>query len=93
MTGMQTVWVMGNEDEIMKVPYEHILGYLEYGGGVNGNDTHDPHVVHFKGGNSQITNTDLEFETTELIGHKEQNIQALQIYSLELDKQEDCTLV
>jgi L-ascorbate oxidase len=50
ITGMQTVWVMGNEDEIMKVPYEHILGYLEYGGSVNGNDTHDPHVVHFKGG-------------------------------------------
>jgi len=49
LTGMQTVWVMGNEDEIMKVPYEHIVGYLEFGGSVNGNETHDPHVVHFKG--------------------------------------------
>lgn len=45
--GMQTVWVMGTEDEIMRVPIEHILGYLEYGGSVNGNETHDPHVVHF----------------------------------------------
>jgi len=43
------VWVMGNETEILNVPYEHIQGYLDYGGSVNGNDTHDPHVVHFKG--------------------------------------------
>jgi L-ascorbate oxidase len=32
--GMQTVWVMGNESEIMKVPIEHIQGYLIYGGSV-----------------------------------------------------------
>ena len=43
------MWVMGNETEILNVPYEHIQGYLDYGGSVNGNDTHDPHVVHFKG--------------------------------------------
>lgn len=49
--GMQTVWVMGNETEIMNVPYEHIQGYLEYSGRANGNETHDPSVVHFKGGN------------------------------------------
>jgi TRAP-type uncharacterized transport system fused permease subunit len=48
--GMQTVWVMGNETEIMNVRMEHIQGYLSYGGNVNGNNTHDPHVVHFKGG-------------------------------------------
>lgn len=47
---MQTVWVMGNETEIMSVPWDHVKGYLGYGGSVNGNDTHDPHVVHFKGG-------------------------------------------
>jgi hypothetical protein len=41
---------MGNETEIMKVPYDHVEGYLFYGGKANGNDTHDPHVVHFKGG-------------------------------------------
>ena len=49
---MQTVWVMGNETEIMTVPIEHIQGYLQYGGSVNGNDTHDPHVVHFKDGDT-----------------------------------------
>lgn len=32
--GMQTVWVMGNETEILTVPVEHVLGYLEYGGSV-----------------------------------------------------------
>lgn len=47
--GMQTVWVMGNETEIMKVSMKDILGYLEYGGSVNGNSTHAPHVVHFAG--------------------------------------------
>jgi len=46
---MQTVWVMGNETEVLTVPIEHIHGYLNYGGSVNGNDTHDPHVVHFAG--------------------------------------------
>ena len=76
--GMQTVWVMGNETEILTVPVEHVLGYLEYGGSVvssflrslpvgqrltqicqNGNDTHHPRVVHFKGGddkNDEIKN-------------------------------------
>lgn len=32
--GMQTVWVMGNETQILTVPVEHVLGYLEYGGSV-----------------------------------------------------------
>jgi len=45
---MQTVWVMGNESEIMKVPLEYIQGYLDYGGSVNGDDNHDPKVVHFQ---------------------------------------------
>lgn len=47
--GMQTVWVMGNETEILNVSVKDILGYLEYGGSVNGNSTHAPHVVHFAG--------------------------------------------
>ena len=47
--GMQTVWVMGNESEIMTVPWEGVQGYLEYGGSVYGNGTHEPRVVHFKG--------------------------------------------
>jgi L-ascorbate oxidase len=47
--GMQTVWVMGNESSILKTPWAHVQEYLEYGGGVYGNDTHDPSPVHFKG--------------------------------------------
>ena len=47
--GMQTVWVMGNSSNVMAHPYEHVKGYLEYGGGVYGNDTHDPSSIHFKG--------------------------------------------
>lgn len=39
ITGMQTVCVMGNEDETMKILIEHIPGYLEYSGSVNGNDS------------------------------------------------------
>lgn len=39
---------MGNETEIMTVPLEHVQGYMDFGGSVNGNDTHNPHVVHFK---------------------------------------------
>ncbi len=41
------MWVMGSQTEIMKVPYEYIQGYLDYGGSVNGNKTHhvSPHSV------------------------------------------------
>lgn len=49
--GMQTVWIMGNETDIKKgVPLAHLQGYLDFGGSVYGNDTHDPSPVHFKGG-------------------------------------------
>jgi hypothetical protein len=33
----------------MKVPLRNVQGYLNYGGSVYGNETHSPHVVHFKG--------------------------------------------
>jgi len=49
--GMQTVWVMGNETEVLNIPINDVEGYLDYGGNVNGNDTHAPRVVHFKSGN------------------------------------------
>ena len=52
--GMQTVWVMGNETEILKVDLKYVLGYLEYGGSINGNGTHPPHVVHFKGNKTEF---------------------------------------
>ncbi|KAG0645875.1 Multicopper oxidase aurL2 [Hyphodiscus hymeniophilus] len=48
LMGMQTVWVMGNETEVLgKVPKPEVEGYLAYGGNVNGNETHWPEVVHF----------------------------------------------
>ncbi|MCJ1421622.1 hypothetical protein MMC32_007988 [Xylographa parallela] len=51
--GMQTVWVMGNETEIMTVPADDIQGYLVYGGSVYGNESFDPSPVHFKGNYSR----------------------------------------
>lgn len=51
MIGMQTVWVMGNLSEIMKVKVDvkDVRGYLVYGGSVYGNESFDPSPVHFKG--------------------------------------------
>lgn len=46
--GMQTVFVMGNETEVLgQVPLPEVEGYLTYGGSVNGNESHWPEVVHF----------------------------------------------
>ncbi len=46
--GMQTLWVMGNETELLgKVPRPEVEGYLTYGGDVVGNETHYPNVVHW----------------------------------------------
>jgi L-ascorbate oxidase len=46
--GMQTVWVMGNEAEVLYwVPRPEVEGYLTYGGNVYGNETHWPEVVHY----------------------------------------------
>jgi hypothetical protein len=45
---MQTVWVMGNETEVLgKVPRPEVEGYLAYGGDVYGNESHWPTVVHY----------------------------------------------
>ena len=44
--GMQTVWVMGDADEIRRVAEPYAAGYLEYGGSAYGNDTYDPLVYH-----------------------------------------------
>ena len=46
--GMQTVWVMGNQSELLKVPYPDVTGYLDYGGSVYGNDSYSPRVVQLK---------------------------------------------
>jgi hypothetical protein len=46
--GMQTIWVMGNETEVLdKVPRPEVKGYLTYGGDVYGNESHWPTVVHY----------------------------------------------
>jgi len=46
--GMQTVWVMGNETEVLgKVPTPEVQGYLTYGGDVYGNASHWPSVVNY----------------------------------------------
>jgi hypothetical protein len=45
---MQTIWVMGNETEVLdKVPRPEVEGYLTYAGDVYGNETHSPTVVHY----------------------------------------------
>jgi L-ascorbate oxidase len=47
--GMQSVWVFGNETELLgRVGYPEVNGYLSYGGDVYGNETHAPEMVHFK---------------------------------------------
>ena len=46
---MQTVWVMGDSEQVLnKVPKPEVEGYLTFGGDVYGNKTHWPHVVHFR---------------------------------------------
>ncbi|RFU31599.1 hypothetical protein B7463_g4738, partial [Scytalidium lignicola] len=47
LMGMQTVWVMGNSQQVLRLPYPEVKGYLAYGGDVYGNETHPPTVVHF----------------------------------------------
>jgi hypothetical protein len=44
--GMQTAWVFGNADDILRLPRPMVQGYLTYGGSVYGNLTHWPEVVH-----------------------------------------------
>lgn len=41
---MQSVWVNGDAEDIIKIPLSQSSGYLEYGGDVYGNATKDPVV-------------------------------------------------
>lgn len=43
---MQTLWVVGDAEQIRSVPLEYSQGYLDYGGDAYGNDTHDPTCIH-----------------------------------------------
>jgi hypothetical protein len=45
--GMQTVWVFGDGNDILRVGLPEVTGYLDYGGNVNGNATHPATVLHF----------------------------------------------
>ncbi|KAK9415471.1 putative Multicopper oxidase [Seiridium unicorne] len=45
--GMQTVFIHGDADDIMRVGYPDVEGYLTYGGDVYGNSTHAPQCLHF----------------------------------------------
>lgn len=47
LMGMQTVWVFGDTQQILKVPRPEVEGYLTYGGSAYGNDTDPPVVVHY----------------------------------------------
>ena len=48
MMGMQSVWVIGNAADIIKIPLqEQREGYLTYGGSVYGNDSFPPSVYEY----------------------------------------------
>lgn len=47
--GMQSVWVMGDYEQVANVPPTDIQDYLVFGGNVNGNDDHPPRAVHYWG--------------------------------------------
>lgn len=45
---MQSVWVMGDREEVLgKVGWPDVQGYLEFGGSVMGNETWWPRVDEF----------------------------------------------
>jgi len=44
---MNTVWVVGDADDIATIPLSTSQHYLKYGGNVYGNVTHAPVVYHF----------------------------------------------
>ena len=45
--GMQTAWIMGELEEIIRVPLKDARAYLDFGGGAFGNDTYAPMVNHY----------------------------------------------
>ncbi|KAK0099391.1 hypothetical protein ONS96_008419 [Cadophora gregata f. sp. sojae] len=48
LMGMQTIWVMGNAKQVMKVDRLDVQGYLTYGGDVVGDENRWPSVVEFQ---------------------------------------------
>lgn len=43
---MQSVWVMGDYEQIASIPHALAVGYLEFGGDAYGNETFAPSYVH-----------------------------------------------
>ena len=44
--GMQSVWVMGDYEQIARIPHYDAAGYLQFGGSAYGNETFAPSYVH-----------------------------------------------
>jgi L-ascorbate oxidase len=40
--GMQSVWIMGDYEEIVRIPYSGAEGYLEFGGNAYGGENISP---------------------------------------------------
>lgn len=48
LMGMQSVWVMGDREEVLgKVGWPDVQGYLDFGGSVMGNETWWPNVNEY----------------------------------------------
>ncbi|KAK4449629.1 putative L-ascorbate oxidase [Podospora aff. communis PSN243] len=45
--GMQMVWVVGDAEDIMAIPFEASQSYMTYGGSVMGNTTHAPQMYEY----------------------------------------------
>lgn len=44
---MQSIWVVGDADQIIKIPPTVSQDYFAYGGSVYGNVTHAPTMYHY----------------------------------------------
>jgi hypothetical protein len=44
--GMQTVWVMGDYEQVARIPHYDAAGYLQFGGNAYGNESFAPSYVH-----------------------------------------------
>ncbi|KAI5363638.1 Putative multicopper oxidase, type 1, multicopper oxidase, copper-binding, cupredoxin [Septoria linicola] len=59
--GMQSVWIMGDLDEIKRLPLQDARAYLDFGGGAFGNETYAPVVSHyFEGAEGEEWEEDVE---------------------------------
>jgi hypothetical protein len=58
---MQSIWVVGDAAEIMKIPVEESSGYFTYGGNVYGNETFAPsYYRYFNGTNKCVPSSSVQ---------------------------------